>query len=134
MRLRGIVYFSGMRKRSLNFIIPLVVYPFDVMCSFGETDDELKKKLSKYHGCEWDDLMKCSGQGRYVMLPNNQSLIRLWNYPTTPEEYGSLQHEIFHMVMAVMDRIGMKFIMLESDEAYSYLIGYLTKEIYKRLW
>jgi hypothetical protein len=120
------------KVKSLNFIIPLVVYPFDVMFSFGQTDDELKKCLGKYN-VEWDENMKCIGQGRFVMTAANQSLVRLYNYPESCEEYGSLQHEIFHAVTHVLDRIGMKFVLLKSDEAYSYLVGYLTTEVYKKL-
>ena len=33
--------------KSKNFIVPLIVYPFDVMVLIGEDDDALEKKLSK---------------------------------------------------------------------------------------
>lgn len=124
--------FGFMKIKSVNFIVPLVVYPFDVMVSFGQTDDELKKSLSKVGG-EWDDTMECIGEGRFCMNGKNQSLIRLKNYPTTCEQYGSLQHEIFHAVTRILDRTGLKFKLFISDEAYSYLIGYLTTEIYKKI-
>lgn len=120
-----------MKRKKLNVIIPLVVYPFDIMFSFGETDDELKKAFSKYH-LDWDENMKMRGQGRYWMhLETNQSVIRLWNYPETPADYGTLQHEIFHAVTFIMDKIGAKFELSKSDESYAYLIGYLTTQIYK---
>ena len=32
----------------LNIIIPLVIYPFDVMVSIGQTDKELSLELLKY--------------------------------------------------------------------------------------
>ena len=47
-----------MKSKSKNFIIPLVVYPFDVMVSLGETDEQLKKALSKYN-VEWETFMEC---------------------------------------------------------------------------
>jgi hypothetical protein len=121
-----------MRNKRLNSIIPLIVYPFDVMISLGQSDQELKKSISKF-SIEWDENMKCVGAGRFILLPTNQSIIRLSDYPETCEHYGALQHEIFHCVTMVLDRIGMKFIPLKSDEAYSYLIGYLTTEVYKRI-
>lgn len=121
-----------MKSKKLNFIIPLVVYPFDVMISIGQTDAELKKIIEKTT-TEWNDNMKCVGKGLFYMTKENQSLIRLWNYPTTNEDYGTLQHEIFHCVTHILDRVGMKFVLQKSDEAYSYLVGYLTTEIYKRL-
>jgi hypothetical protein len=119
-----------MKKKKLNFIIPLIIYPFDVMVSLGQSDKALKADLLKYD-IEWDDNIKCVGKGRFVLFFTNQSLIRLSIYPKTFEDYGALQHEVFHCVTMVLDRIGMKFIPRKSDEAYSYLIGYLTTEIYK---
>lgn len=115
-----------------NFIVPLVVYPFDVMISLGQSDEELKKNLLKYN-IEWDNSMKCAGRGSFILLPKNQTIIRLSNYPETCEDYGFLQHEVFHCVTMILDKIGMKFIPRKSDEAYSYLIGYLTTEIYERI-
>jgi hypothetical protein len=103
------------------------------MVSIGQSDEQLKKSLKPY-GIEWSDSMKCSGMGRSVMLDTNQSLIRLYNYPENNLDMGTLQHEIFHCVTFIMDRIGMKFKLMQSDEAYAYLIGYLTKEIYDRLY
>lgn len=124
-------------KKSQNFIIPLKIYPFDVMVSFGETNEQVDKVLKKYD-LTADDVHAATFtsrtvQGRTVMFSSNQTLIRLKSYPRTPIEYGDLQHEIFHAVTFIMDRIGMKLVIVESDEAYAYLVGYLTTEIYKRI-
>lgn len=116
----------------MNFIVPLVVFPFDVMVSLGETDEQIKKALGKFD-IEWKDEMQCFGQGRFFMTENNQSVIRTKVFPTSCEDYGHLQHEIFHSVTMLLDRIGMVFKPLESDECYAYLIGYLTTEIYKKI-
>ena len=119
-------------SKKMNFIVPLMVYPFDVMASIGQSDGELKKDLAKYN-IEWNDNFKIVGKGRFIMTDKNQSLIRLLNYPDTNEMYGFLQHEIFHCVTHIMNRIGMKFKLHTSDEAYSYLVGYLTEKIYDKL-
>lgn len=121
-----------MRKKSLNFIVELVVYPFDVMVSIGETDEEVKRKLKKYD-VQWDESLTMHGIGKFLINKENKSLIRLKHYPQLPMDYGTLQHEIFHAVTWILDRCGMKFKLGTSDEAYSYLVGYLTKEIYKRI-
>lgn len=121
-----------MKRKKLNVIIPCVVYPFDIMFSFGETDEELRKQVER-RGAKWSDGMKCTGKGLFYMSDNNESIVRLYNFPTTPTHYGTLQHEIFHAVTFIMDKVGMKFELLKSDEAYSYLIGYLTAEIYNQL-
>lgn len=126
-----------MKKSKMNFIIPLVVYPFDVAVSFGESDEDLDKFFDKY-GLTADDvnlatITSKTVQGRTVMFSTNQTLIRLPAIPKTPTDYGYLQHEIFHAVTFIMDRIGMKLVLLKSDESYAYLISYLTTEIYKRI-
>lgn len=118
--------------KKANFIIPLVIYPFDVMVSLGETDEQLKKSLKKT-SIDWDDLMICRGVGRTFMDDSGRGIIRLKSYPHTCEDYGVLQHEIFHYVTFIMDKIGMKLNLCDSDEAYSYLIGYLTTQIYLKI-
>lgn len=126
-----------MRKKSQNFIIPLVIYPFDVMVSIEETDAELSKKLQKYitdpKGI--GELMNLSSttQGRCVMLECNQTVIRLKRQLYAHQTYATAAHEIFHATSFILNRIGMKMEIGISDEAYAYLIGYLTKEIFKRL-
>lgn len=120
--------------KSLNKIIPLVIYPFDVMVSFGESDEQLAKVLNK-HGFDLTDVdiaHKEGREGRCTMLHSGQTVLRLYKYPKTPVQYGYLQHEIFHAVEFVMERIGMK-LCRKSDEAYAYLIQYLTTEIHKCL-
>lgn len=117
---------------SKNFIIPLVIYPFDVMVSLGETDEELKSSLKKVN-TEWDDNMACVGKGRFYMTEQKQSIIRLSVYPKTNEDYGTLAHEIFHAVTHILNVVGMKLAFFKSDEAYAYLMGYLTTEIYKKI-
>lgn len=119
--------------KSKNFLVKLVIYPFDVMVSLGETDKELKKSLNKYEDAEWDEDMICYGDGRAIITENNHSIIRLKKYPVTNEDYSYLQHEIFHIVTFIMDRIGVKFKLLTSDETYAYLIQFLTKEIYNKI-
>ena len=123
------------KMKSHNFIIPLVVYPFDVMVSIGQTDQELKKILKKHGVNTKSGLWKYgkNGVGRAVVFETNQTLIRLPRVPKTPKELGSLNHEIFHAVTFIMHRIGMKLIVCKSDEAYAYLIGYLTEQILIRI-
>lgn len=125
-----------MKKQiKLNFIIPLVVYPFDVMISINQTNDEIEKSL-KFKGIDYSDVnVRCDSstrRGRTIMFKGNQTLIRMFEFELTPNCYGYLAHEIFHAVEFVMERIGMK-LCHKSDEAFAYLIQYLTTEIHKRL-
>jgi hypothetical protein len=124
-----------MKPKALNFIIPLQVYPFDVMVSLGEKDTDLIAKLNKM-GVDTTDKgitdYTPSARGRCIMFEGGQTLIRIYRYDKSCDFYGHLAHEIFHAVEFIMDRIGMKLVR-ESDEAYAYLISYLTTEIHKRL-
>lgn len=119
-------------SKVLNFIVPLIIYPFDIMVSMGQSDEELKQTLSEV-GSSWDDKMSIVGVARFSMNEHNQSVIRLPKIPSTNNELGILQHEIFHCVTYILDRIGIKLVLGKSDEAYSYLIGYLTEQIYEVL-
>ena len=38
---------SSKNRKRLNFVLPLVIYPFDIMISFGETDQEIMSALKK---------------------------------------------------------------------------------------
>lgn len=129
-----------MRKgvKSMNFIIPLHIYPFDVMVSIGEIDDLLFKKLlslnvgkEELEHAKFEDIV---GRGRYCMFECGASLIRIKKRPKNAIEFGVLSHEIFHAVVSIMWKIGMKLEISASDEAYAYLIGYLTDQIYAKIF
>lgn len=118
----------------MNFIIPYIIYPFDLMVSFGENDYQIECLLKKnnviYDGAEW--LLAPFAKGRCCMFVSGQTIIRMPSKPKTNEDFGILQHEIFHAVEFLFDRIGIKH-SIECGEAYAYLIGYITEEIYKKL-
>lgn len=132
-----------MKQKSLNFIIPLVVFPFDVMVSIGQSDEEFIASIKKY--CPEDafnelmqDKILCNMpdtvQARTInVIEGGQTIIRLKQYPKTPVQYGYLGHEIFHAATFIMDRMGIEFVLMKSDECFAYTIGYITTEIYKKL-
>jgi hypothetical protein len=121
-------------KKSFNVVIPLVIYPFDVMVSCGQSDEELIKELTK-KGVDAEEekhlwqLASPTAPGRTAMFSRGQTILRLRNFPDTSFDYGCLAHEVFHAVTFIMWKIGMKFKIMKSDEAYAYLVGYLTEQI-----
>ncbi len=127
-----------MKTKSKNFIIPLVVYPFDVMVSLNESNDSLKKNLLKYYKSiedvdyHFDQYGEDEHLGYTIMLPNGQVIIKIKKYPVTNEDYAIVVHEIFHAVSLIFHRIGIK-LTKESDEPWAYMIEYLTKEIYNKI-
>jgi hypothetical protein len=119
--------------KAKNFTIPYVIYPFDIMFSFGESDKALFKKL-KSLGIGEPSLCEISGitLARTVVFKEGPSIIRMQQAPKTPFQLGVLQHEIFHAVYFLFTRIGIK-LCDKSDEAFAYTIQYLTEQVYKRL-
>lgn len=119
------------------FIIPLVVYPFDVMISIDESDEVLLKRLLSYgepkEDCEGLLNLPETTRGRCVILPSNRTVIRLKTQPKRHEMMSVISHEVFHATTFILERIGMKMEVMVSDEAYAYLIGYLTNEIVKKI-
>lgn len=119
----------------MNFIIPLVIYPFDIMFSFSETDDVLEKALKKYKIDIGDAPWKLESvrvKGRTCVFNSGQTLIRMPNIPSSCRDYGTLQHEIFHAIEFLFDRISVQH-HIDSGECWAYLIGYITEEVYKKL-
>jgi len=120
----------------INFIINLQVYPFDLMISISQSDEQLGRSLDPYGDLPMKEIESCRYpsercRGRYVMFSTGASLIRLRHLPSTPDDYGILQHEICHVVASVLDSVGMKLKILTSDEAYAYLTQFITKKVYE---
>lgn len=116
----------------INFIIEYKVYPFELMISLGQTDAEVQKTLKRRNVDATIDYLSLRGNGRCIMFEGGQTLIRVKDVPKTVRMYAVLQHEIFHAVDFLFDRIGIK-LCSESSEAYAYLVQYLTESIYKKL-
>lgn len=121
----------------INKIIPIGLYPFDLMLSFNETDKEVKKALKHYGITDGDEILfdmdkiKDRKQGRTVLFTTHQSIIRLNYMPelNNPEKMSMLQHEIFHTVGFFMSRINTP-LTDDTHEVYAYLVQYLTEQIY----
>lgn len=116
----------------MNFIIPLKIYPFDIMFSFAETDEQLKKTFKKYKIEESNYFEHEFRAGRCSQFVTGQVVIRLRRIPTTNIDYGCLQHEIYHAVNYIMSFIGVKY-SEDSEECFAYLIGYITEQCYNKL-
>lgn len=120
----------------INFIFPLQVYPFDLMVSINESSESIKRKLRR-KGVDYNlEMIEYGGgAGRYVIYyEHTLCLIRLPELPRKTSHYAALVHEILHVVISVLRSVGMKISEDgESDEAYTYLISFITKEIFERI-
>lgn len=127
--------------RQMTHNIPLHIYDHDVLVSIGDTNAQLQKAVMKYTNPDiLDDLkndnsifhFKKKEKGLTVHYQESGvTIIRLMNRPKTPQQYGSLNHEIFHAVDFIFRRIGLS-LTEESSEAYAYAIGHLTEQIFEK--
>lgn len=124
-----------MENRKTFFVVPLKIYPYKVIFSFGQTDIDLRKMLKSHKVSIEDNLGWESDnrvEGNTTIFSSQHVLIRVEGYPTTPHDFNILHHELFHAVCFILTDIGMK-LTEDSVESYSYLIGHLTEQIYKQL-
>lgn len=125
------------------FVIPLVVYPFDILVSIAQDDATFRSALHKHllpnclKDIEVDPgilMMGSTTNGRTLNLETGfQTIIRLKDYPAGPRGHAIVAHEIFHACTFVLWRVGLHLEIMKTDEAYAYLIDYVTGEFYKNL-
>ena len=115
----------------MNKIITIELYDRDVMVHFGSRK-ELRKKLGRMFDKE--TAKEISGHfsdvslGRTIILDGGQIILFIPHMPSTVSDYAVLQHEIFHATFFILEKAGI-VLCEKSDEAYSYLIQFLTKRI-----
>ena len=116
------------------FIVDCQVYPFQILVYFGQDKKPLFKELSNLLPKSVVDTLKTLEfkVGKSVMFPTGQTLLWLNEKPTSVNGLATLNHEIFHCVCFILERVGIVY-SESSDEAYAYLIEYLTKQIYNEL-
>lgn len=121
----------------INFIISFEIYPFDLMVSIGQTDEELTAALAE-HGVT-AHVPALIGYGincpaKYAFWNKESTfLLRIHELPTTSKMFGALAHEICHIVSWALETLGFKLKCSSSGEAYAYLTGWITEKIYKQL-
>lgn len=119
----------------IKFKIP--IYNRTVIYQHGERD-ELEKYLerhfkSKTAANDIADHVSWETLGCVVSSPEmDEIIIHMHRLPDDFKMYGTLAHEIFHVVNNIADRAGLK-LNDGSDEAYAYLTGYITETIYREL-
>lgn len=115
----------------MNKIISIDIYGRDVMVHFGEKK-HLKARLSKIFGCEKSSeiVSMISGEekGKSFLLPGGQMILYMPNLPKDIKGLSILAHEVFHIANFTLEKAGIN-LTSDSDEAYSYLIEFLTKKI-----
>jgi hypothetical protein len=114
------------------FTVNYTVYPFDLMIFVNEPYKNIKKTLKKRLPIDFETKkrikeLKGEFEARTVMFPGRQTCIV---FKST--KHNVIVHEVFHAVEFLFRSIDIP-LTLESGEAYAYLIGYITDEIYKKI-
>ena len=117
------------------FTIPIELYNVYVFFSCGQSDDELLKWLKSTHQPIPENFNKKStyGNGYNFRFENGNQLIRLENPEIESVAfYEALTHEVAHASFDILYKAGMK-LSLDSEEAFTYLIGFINKKIISKI-
>lgn len=125
-----------MKKLSTDFSIVVRVYGIGVLFSFGQTQERLLV-VAKKNGFKEKDMhlfdQRPNIPGWCVHDNSTRAVVVLRDWPLTASDYGCLNHEIFHACDFTLRNIG--FILSDdSKEAWAYMVGYVTAQVYNVLW
>lgn len=122
-----------MSKHGECFTVSLDIYPSVILVSLGQSDSSFTKAVKRFNPSRLHELDGIPvTRGRCTILSDNSVVIRLRDYPQKPSDFGCLAHEIFHAAFGLLEIFGVKP-SSDSEEAYAYLIGYITSSIYKQI-
>lgn len=119
------------------FIVHVKLYLVDIVVQFGEPGNLLKFLSNKNIDEEEFNFVKESIEdeevkGRTYHFKCKALCIYLKEFPGTPPWKNLLAHEIFHATRYLMEDKQMP-LDDNNEEAYAYLTGYITEQIYAKL-
>lgn len=119
---------SNLTVKPIYKIIKLEVYPFDILFTTEQDPDKLTDYLKARIPDDCFDeislVLDNDSQGTSVLFSCGATIIKINHI-----SHNIIAHEIFHAVTYLLSHIGMS-LSKKSDEAYAYLIGYVTEQIY----
>ena len=122
---------------SKSFVVKCGIYPFDVLVSVAQTDAALRRALHVRgvdSGFEDAFTMSETVDARFLMDESGKSLIR---FKHVLDDHARMQsviaHESLHATHHILNRVGISLVP-ESEEAFTYLLGYLVEQINKRIY
>ena len=113
---------------------PIDVYSRDILFHFGDVPS-FKKAVRRCHTQEQTDAIfaeldfdnNSKGKTIYSSV-HNAFIVWMPSLPQSSYDMQFLSHEIFHAAHALMIGVGIN-LSDDSEEAYAYLIGYITKRV-----
>lgn len=116
--------------------IPISIYSKKVIVAVGEFDVEAiaehisteKEKNNFRQEIQQNDIS--SYDGLVFNLGTGNEILWLKFPPKSEEDISTLAHEAFHAAYDILKRVGIP-LSSSSEEAYAYLIGYITEQVLK---
>ena len=124
-----------MRKR-IRFSIDVDLFHHSILVSVGESDKALFEYLKRVgvNDEECEALIFPEGiVGLALLTGANRAIIRLKYCADKYEMIDHITHEVSHIVVDILEKIGVKLKNHTSDEVYSYMIGFYTSQICREL-
>ncbi len=118
------------------FLIQHKVFDSQTTVVIDESDKKIARWIEKNTTIEvCDDLLeviKCHGLAR-TALHGSFTMIRFNEWSGTNRDISLLAHEAFHLTEFIYDRIGIKYDMEISGEAFAYFIQNTVDQILEHL-
>lgn len=118
------------------FVIHHEVFDSQTTVAVGVTDKQIVKWIKKNTTIKvCDDLLEaiyCEGLAR-TALHGSFTMIRFKEWNGTNRDISFLAHEAFHLAEFIYDRIGIKYDMEISGEAFAYFIQNTVDQILEHL-
>jgi len=118
-----------------QFVINIGVYRREILVCINYSDEEVESAVIEW-GVDEQKAKEVATTRDFAalayILDNRDCVIRLDATEINPKFHDHVAHEISHCAFAILDYVGIK-LGNKSEEAYAYLIGYITREFYEKL-
>jgi len=119
---------------NIHFKIKVPIYPVTILCYFGTKEffqemihKHIPNKKAKEQILEYD-----TNYNGIVHNYGGHQILHIDRIPDSPVWHNMLAHEVLHLTFAIMRYTGME-LSEDSEEAYTYLNGYVTEQIHKNI-
>lgn len=123
------MYVNNMKKAKVKtnkFTLEIHPYNSYLTVIFSEDVDQTMLQISEKIGLEEDESRNGDG---WFLEESDGSYIIILSHTPTPDVVA---HEALHAVFAVLKRAGIRH-SEENDETFTYVLGFIVRNIYKRL-
>jgi hypothetical protein len=110
-------------------VIDLGIYPCKVIVCI-EDKQAIKVLEDVVSESELEIFLSDENPGLTFMFSCGDVAIFIKEKPATAYQFSKLAHEIYHCATYVLNYVGVKH-SKKSDEAFAYLVGFLTEKIYE---